>query len=382
MRTFLAVVVFFFSATALFAQKTIIDTVDSKKLKESREITIVLPPSYEKDKEKKFPLLVLLDGDYLMPPFTGALDYGAYWEDIPEMIVVGISQNKNNERETDCAFDKETGLPEGKGNDFYDFIGMELVPAIIKSYRVAPLKLVAGHDTTAGFLNFFLYKDQPLFNGYILLGPELAPNMEEQVPERLAKIEQPIWYYHCTADGDVKKMAARIRKLDEQAKEIKKANLNYRFDDFKGASHYSLVLHAIPNALYQFFAVYQPISTNEFNEKIATLQEGYVQYLIDKYDVIEKTMGMKMKIRLNDFKAIEAAILKNKAYNEFDLLAQLADKQYPKTMLADYEMALMYEKKEMYDKAIKSYMRAYQMEEVGDLTKDMMIDRADELKRM
>ena len=83
---------------------------------------------------------------------------------------------------------------------------------------------------------------------------------------------------------------------------------------------------------------------------------------------------------MNDFKAIEAAIIKNKAYNEFDLLAQLAEKNYPKTMLADYEMAQMYEKKGEIAKAVKTCMRAYQLEEVGDLTKEMMINRADELK--
>ena len=49
-------------------------------------------------------------------------------------------------------------------------------------------------------------------------------------------------------------------------------------------------------------------------------------------------------------------------------------------MLADYEMAQMYEKKGEIAKAVKTYMRAYQLEEVGDLTKDMMINRADELK--
>jgi len=382
MKFFLTLATVLFCSAFATSQNTVIDSVKSKKLGVSREISIALPPSYKKDKDRKFPLLILLDGEYLMPAFTGALDYGAYWEDIPEMIVVGISQNKNNERDTDCTFDKETGLPEGKGNDFFDFIGTELVPLIEKSYRVAPLKLIAGHDLTAGFANYFLYKDIPLFDGYILLSPDMPPGMEEQIPERLAKIQKPIWYYHSTADGDVKKLAARIRKMDETTKTVKRPGLHYRFDDFKGASHYSLVLYSIPSALYSFFSVYQPISANEYNEKIATLQEGYVQYLIDKYEVIEKTMGMKMKIRLNDFKAIEAAIIKNKAYNEFDQLSQLADKQYPRTMLADYEMGQMYEKKGDYQRAIKSYMRAYQMQEVGDLTKDMMINKADEMKKM
>jgi hypothetical protein len=33
---------------------------------------------------------------YLFNPFYGALSYGAYWDDLPEMIIVGISQNKMN----------------------------------------------------------------------------------------------------------------------------------------------------------------------------------------------------------------------------------------------------------------------------------------------
>ena len=97
-------------------------------------------------------------------------------------------------------------------------------------------------------------------------------------------------------------------------------------------------------------------------------------------NVLEKELGLKLQIRMNDFKAIEAAIIKNKAYNEFDQLAQLASKDYPKTMLADYHMAQMYEKKGDNARAVKSYMKAFQMQEIGDLTKEMMINRADELK--
>ncbi|UPT71806.1 MAG: hypothetical protein M0D53_05720 [Flavobacterium sp. JAD_PAG50586_2] len=133
--------------------------------------------------------------------------------------------------------------------------------------------------------------------------------------------------------------------------------------------------------MYQIFSVYQPISTTEFNEKIAVLPSGYVDYLEKKYDVIEKSLALKLPIRLNDFKAIEAAILKNKAYNEFEKLAQLARKNYPKSMLADYELGQMYEKNGDNARAVKSYLAAFQREEIGDLTKDMMIERADELKK-
>ena len=370
---------FFICSNAIFSQK-VTDTISSKRLNEDREITIGLPPSYDKNPNQKYPVLVLLDGDFLFEAFQGALSYSNYWDDLPEVIIIGISQNKNNERETDCAVDQENGLPTEKGEAFFEFIGLELLPYIEKKYRTAPFKMIAGLDTTAGFLNCYLYKDVPLFDAYISMSPELPTGMEEQLPDRLAAIQKPIFYYHSSGDGDMKKMRKRILALDEVAKKINKPSLNYRFDDFKGASHYSLVLNSIPSALYQIFSVYQPISTTEFNEKIAVLTSGYVDYLIQKYDVIEKSFALKLPIRLNDFKAIEAAILKNKAYPEFEKLAQLAKKSYPKSMLADYQMGQMYEKKGETAKAVKSYMMAYQREEIGDLTKDMMIERADELK--
>ena len=370
---------FFICSNAIFSQK-VTDTISSKRLNEDREITIGLPPSYDKHPNQKYPVLVLLDGNFLFDAFQGALSYANYWDDLPEVIIVGISQNKNNERETDCAVDQENGLPTEKGEAFFEFIGLELLPYIEKKYRTAPFKMIAGLDTTAGFLNCYLYKDIPLFDAYISMSPELPTGMEEQLPDRLAAIQKPIFYYHSSGDGDMKKMRKRILALDEVAKKINKPSLNYRFDDFKGASHYSLVLNSIPSALYQIFSVYQPISTTEFNEKIAVLTSGYVDYLIQKYDVIEKSFALKLPIRLNDFKAIEAAILKNKAYPEFEKLAQLAKKSYPKSMLADYQMGQMYEKKGETAKAVKSYMMAYQREEIGDLTKDMMIERADELK--
>jgi hypothetical protein len=371
---------FFICTNAVFSQK-VTDTISSKRLNEDREITIGLPASYERHQNQKYPVLVLLDGDFLFDAFQGALSYGNYWDDLPEVIIVGISQNKNNEREADCAVDGETGLPTEKGEAFFEFIGLELLPYIEKKYRTAPFKMIAGLDTTAGFLNCYLYKDIPTFDAYISMSPELPTGMEEQLPERLASIQKPIFYYHSSADGDVKKMRNRIIALDEVAKKINKPTLNYRFDDFKGASHYSLVLNSIPSALYQIFSVYQPISTTEFNEKIAVLPSGYVDYLAQKYAVIEKSFELKLPIRLNDFKAIEAAILKNKAYPEFEKLAQLARKNYPKSMLADYQMGQMYEKTGEMAKAVKSYMTAFQREEIGDLTKDMMIERADELKK-
>lgn len=368
-----------FFTISVFSQKNTIE-FDSKVLGTSREITIGLPASFEKNSTKKYPLLVVLDGEYLFDPFYAALNYGVYWDDMPETIIIGINQNKNNERLEDSRYDEVNGVPSGNGAKFFEFIGAELLPYLEKNYPIAPARIIAGHDTTAGFLNFFLYKDNPIFNGYISLSPELAPDMENRIPEQLSKLKKPIFYYQSNGDGDIQRLQKSILELDTNIKLVTNSSLNYSFDNFKDASHYSLVLYSIPNSLYRFFDTYKPISPSEYSEKIANLKTGYVDYLTNKYDVIYKNLGLKIPVRLNDFRAIEAAILKNKAYSELDKLAEIANKQYPKSMLANYELALMFEKMGDTKKALKYYQNASQLEEIGTLTKTMMMDKYDDLK--
>ena len=379
MKKHLFLLIVSFSFSSIFAQFKL-DTITSARLKEDRVISISLPYSYGKEKNKKYPLLLLLDGNYLFEPFSGALKYGNYWDDLPEVITVAIDQGKPFDRELESDVDDQNGLPIEKGAQFFDFITMELMPYLEKKYTIAPFKIIAGHDVTAGFLNLFLYKDNPLFDAYISMSPEFPKDMETRIPTRLNSIKKTLFYYQSTADGDLKKMQDLIKTLDTNIKTVNNPNLYYQFDDFKNASHYSLVLHSIPNALYHIFGVYQPISNTEYQEKIVKLPSDYVGFLTKKYDIIEKSYGIKMPIRINDFRAIEAAILKNNAFTEFEQLAALSKKSYPKAMLSQYHMGMFYEKTGDTKKANKAYMNAYSMEEIGSLTKDFMLEKADAMK--
>lgn len=379
MKNILSFLLLFFSIS-LVAQ-TSVEEVRSAKLNTNREIIVKLPNSYAANPTKKYPLILVLDAEYLFMPFEGNLSFGNYWDDMPEVILVGLNQNKKNERYEDSEFDPATGLPVNNGGMFFEFIGTELLPYLEKKYRIAPFKIIAGIDSTAGMLNAFLYKDLPLFNSYISLSPELATGMEERIAQRLSVLKGPIFYYQATSDGDLPKFQTQIKNLDKNIAAIKNPELNYKFDDFKGASHYSLALSAIPNALYQIFSVYQPISPLEYQEKIAKMPNDFTTYLSNKYEIIEKYLGIKMNVRLNDFKAIEAAAIQFNAPEEFERLAQISGEQYDKTMLPDYHMAMYYEKTNNLKKAVQFYQNAFMKEPIGDLTKDMMLNKAEDLKR-
>ena len=158
-------------------------TIESSKLGESRELKIQLPRGYNSNEDKNYPLFIVFDGDYLFEAVAGNVDYYSYWEDMPESIVVGI--NQVDKRFDDCMYSEQNSLPIDTGSSFFEFIGMELIPYIEKTYRTTPFRVVVGHGETANFINYFLLKPKPLFQGYIAVSPELAPNMIDYLPERL-----------------------------------------------------------------------------------------------------------------------------------------------------------------------------------------------------
>lgn len=355
------------------------EEVFSQKLNANRTIRVITPPSYNQDKNKKYPLLLLLDGEYMLEPFAGTLAYAYYWDELPETVIVAVNTNDGDQREADMLINDATGLPEGTGDKFFQFISDELLPALNKKYRLSPFRIIAGHDLTARMADFYLYKENTPFRGYINFSPEIAEEMETRLPEMADKLANPVFFYLCSADGDVPRLKKRIKELDEKLKVIKNPNFRYAYDEYTNGSHYSLIPFGVPGALYGIFTSYRPISPIEYQEKIVTLPNGYVDYLKNKYNIIEKDLGTEMTIRLTDFKAIEAAIMKNTMYAELKDLAALAKKNYPKKIIGEYYEALYYEMMGDYKKAKKVYMNSYSMDPIAEYTKDFMIARADKL---
>ena len=219
-----------------------------------------------------------------------------------------------------------------------------------------------------------------MFNGYINLSPDLAPYMDERLPERIPQIQSKTFYYLATGSDDIKDLREISEMLNATLKELKSDNFNYNFDNFQGATHYSLVARAIPSALEKMFAVYRPISQEEYKDVILNLKTPISQYLIDKYATIKDLFGLTNPIRENDYIATFKAAEKKKQWESLRIIATIANKQYPNTVLGDYYLARYYEETGEAKKAMRIYQAAYDKEEVDFITIDVMLDRAEKIK--
>lgn len=371
-KTLLLLVLF----TNFLDAQVIYETVPSLNFTEPRQVKIQLPRNYESNKDKDYPVIVVLDADYLFEPVAGNVDYYSYWEDMPQAIVVGIMQP---DRMADTQYDETNFLPVGEGKLFFDFIGSELFPWLSKKYRLTPFNLIIGHDATAGFANYFLMKNPPLFNAYVSLSPDLAPQMSERLTDILQRTDNKIFYYQATGSQDITPLRDATLALNTSLENIENTNINYYFDNLEEATHYTLVGRGIPSALEQIFSIYRPITKKEFEEQVLNAESPYA-YLIEKYEIIENLFGMNDRIRINDFIAIAAALEKKSDWEGFEDLGKLARKEYPETVLGSYYLGKSYEGKGDTKKAMRTYESALVLKSAGDIDKDVLMARAQRIK--
>ena len=377
-RLFLLFFAFVFIGPCQGQSKVIYEEFSSYKLGETRRLKIQLPRDYAENKDKSYPIVIVFDANYLFEPVAGNVDYFGYWEDMPEAIVVGIMQGE--ERYDDCYYDDVNFLPADQGADFFEFVGMELVPFIDANFRTAKFIIAVGHDLTASYINYYLFKDPPLFNGYIALSPDLAPMMDERLPKRIPNIPQKLFYYLATGSDDIQDLQRISQELNQSLSALESDQFNFYFDNFEGATHYSLVARAIPSALEKIFSVYRPISKQEFNEVLLKLETPVHNYLLDKYQTIANLFGINNPIRINDFLASASACEKLEQWESLREIASMATRQYPDLILGDYYMGRYYEETGDPKRAMRTFQGGFDKEEVDFITVDLMLDKADQIK--
>ena len=361
----------------LMTAQIIEEDFNSKFLQDSRKLRISLPKSYKTNPDKLYPLVLTLDGDYLFDPISGNVTYMSFWENMPETIVVGIDQSENRQR--DCQYDSNTQLPEYEGRKFYYFIEQELIGYLQKNFRLAKFKMIVGQDYTSNFINYFI-RDESVFQAYVNLSPDYANKMLNELPRILDNTSGVIWYYLATADNDVKDLRTNVVMMNDELSKLKNENLNYIFDDFEEQDHYSLVNFAIPSALRKIFSFYRPISRKEYNEQIIDSELSPYEYLIEKYSTIENLIGIKQRVRVNDFIAISTALESKEDWEGLKKLGDLARKVYPEYMLGNYYLGTYYENIGKAREAMKIYKNGHLLREISFLTKDIMLEKAQRIK--
>lgn len=353
--------------------------VNSEILQEKREIKLQLPRTYNEKTEQRYPLILVFNGEYLFEPVAGVADYLGNWDEVPEAIIVGINQSET--KSNDFQIDEDRYLPEGKGADFFDFIEIELIPLLEEKFRIAGFKIAVGHSQSGNFINFFLLRKSLTFKGYISLSPLLSKEMPKRIINNLKTKNTKLFYYLANAENDFETAKKRTSTLGDSLMKIDNPKAEINYNEIKDATHFTMVSRTISLAIENIFSVYKPITNSVYKEKLLN-SDDIIGFLEEKYMKIKELYALDIPIKVNDILFAAKAIEEKEKWDALKDLSKIAERNHPYKILGNYYRALYFEKIGKPKKAIKYYEAAYSYEEVENITKDKVLEKAKELKKL
>ena len=356
----------------MFSQNIQVKKFNSTELNNERFLKIYIPPSYETDATKMYPLTIVLDSEYLFDVYVGNAILFANNEEAPEQIIVGINQNYRNERYEDCSYLEENSYPTQQGEKFYRFIRSELFQYFEENYRISPFKSIVGNTLTANFTNYFLVEDYPAFNAFININPYYALDMPTMLQTKITSLNgENIYYYLSNTKYNLDKWKNSINTVNTLLSTINNPKLKYKFDSFDNSSKTASIGQAIPSALAFIFEMYSAISKEEFDTNIKDLSPpDAIAYLENKYVEIEYLFGSNLKIREQDIFAIESIILDKENGDYLLNFGEMINKLYKESPIGDYYIGRFYETGNNLKLALRYYKNGYMKLPEGDPNAD------------
>lgn len=151
---------------------------DSTVLGTERAYQIYRPPSYPTDPDRRYPVMVLVDGEYHFHYVSGLLEQmGGVGEQIPEMILVATTHEGTpayrQEITPTVAGDDSPPGGEGGATRFLDFLERDLIPHVERAERTAPHRVLVGLSLGGLFAVATLLDRPALFDSVIAVSPSM-----------------------------------------------------------------------------------------------------------------------------------------------------------------------------------------------------------------
>ncbi|WP_299005520.1 alpha/beta hydrolase-fold protein [uncultured Shewanella sp.] len=341
-NTLLCFTVLFFSQWGHSAQNTLSEriAIQSSLLNEERLVQVLLPENYHADDLTRYPVLYLLDGDYLFHGASGMLDLLANkGQMIPDIILVGVA-DKGTDKYRQYMTPQGLSTPrkedsKGKASEFLAHIHSELMPYMAKHYRIADNAILFGHSIAGLFVLNALLESPNRFNSYLSSSPSVWLNdyaFVKRAKKVMAKSQHhPVSLYLSLGDETRMGQYGLIDVLDD----LQPKNIAWHFTHYSNENHVSVALVSLRNSLKQIFKGWF-IPEKELNN-IQSADE-----IIDHYKSLLAQFNIKQAIPTASIRAAIRYFYRNEKQADISDFMQKVKQELPSSeaafviMLASY----------------------------------------------
>ncbi|WP_430468311.1 alpha/beta hydrolase-fold protein [Winogradskyella ouciana] len=373
----------------------IIDSIFSKALNEQRQFFVQFPQDYDEKSDKKYPVAIILDGEFLLPTVNNFQGYysGGF---TPEMILVGISNLKNRTRDlTTSTITENYGMPynreNGEASNFIKFIEDEFIPHIEKIYPVTNYRTLIGHSYGGLFTIYTFLYHLNLFSNYIAIDPSL-----DWDNQKLVKASQDIianenyegkslfmslnGQLHMQKpeitidnvmqdDSDFTSFPRSNIMLKNILEENEGNGLNFIWKFYPRDLHGTIQFPSIMDGLISIFQWFQMENTQKFNS-FETSTEELQAIIKNRADKLYKNFGYQVPPYPEDLLIVlgdmSTDMKKNKKARMF---YEFAVEYYPLSARAHTSMAEYYENNNDFESALEYAQKAFSIDSNNYLKK-------------
>lgn len=294
----------------------------SEILDEERKYWIHLPESYSASIGATYPVVYLLDGGQLLGGLAAIQQYYSFFR-IPEMIVVGISNDTNRTRDlTPSVVASRHGTDveaSGGASEFRAFLAKELIPHIDATYSTSTHRVLIGHSFAGLFAIDTLLRQADLFTHYVALDPTLDwdegqwldPSLSHLASKRfeghslflaisneIVRFSDTLTFETVDSDSSPFSLGVRSAKKFVEAQEELTNDLSFAWKFYDKDIHGSIPLVGMRDALvyiYDFWELKRPSLYNDPD----TPTETILSLIRDQSQAREDGMGYPLPMELN-----------------------------------------------------------------------------------
>lgn len=243
--------------------------IQSESFGGQREYYVHLPESYQHDKEKKYPVVYLLHGQWDLLSAVAVVD--AISNDIPEFIMIGVKSKGHELRPTI----KSDGSINTEGKKFKSFLVKELIPEIKQTYRVADFSILSGHSNSGRFVLNTLLDEPSLFSAYFAFSPSLDDNhINHRVKQNVRAFTDNNSFLFMTLANEGAHMQTPYKELVALFDEPGSTSTRFFHKEFPEYNHASTKIVSLLYSLRTLFDGWEPSRDVQW-EGLAGFQRHY-----------------------------------------------------------------------------------------------------------
>ncbi|SFZ94534.1 hypothetical protein SAMN05428642_104234 [Flaviramulus basaltis] len=380
----------------------VLDSLKSEILNETRTIYVQLPNSYNENENRKYPVAYILDGEIFLPTVSNMLDFysGGF---IPEMVLIGVSNDKNRTRDlTPSHIKTKYGMPfneeNGEAANFIKFIEEQLIPFVEDKYPVTNYRTLIGHSYGGLFTIYSLINHPDLFANYLAIDPSLdwdKQKLLKQAEETFANKNYKGMSLFLSLSGQLHMQNSDITidnvmqdetdftifarsniSFSNLIKKNSQNGLDFSWKFYPKDIHGTIAYPSIMDGLISIFEWFQMENTDKINS-FDTSKETLLEIIKYREMKLENHFGYQVSPYPEELLNMSGYMnMDMEQYEKAKMYFELAIEYFPNSANAYDSLSGYYDAKKDYVNALKFAVKAYELSDM-----DYYKNKVEDLKK-